>query len=144
LRAEKFDQAKQKGYRLANLISSRALTWNNLVLGENCLIGGNTNIDAYVELGDNVHIAGSCTVGHHTVIQDHCFLAAGVVVSGSVIIEPYCFLGAGSVIRDRVKLATSCVIGAGAVILEDTVANGVYLGRQAELLPIKSDQIPIA
>lgn len=144
LRAEKYEQAKGKGYRLVNLISSRATTWKDLAIGDNCLIGANTNIDAYVEIGNDVHIAGGCTVGHHTNIGDHCFLAAGVVVSGSVTIEPYCFLGAGSVIRDRVRIAAGCVIGAGAVILEDTVEKGVYLGKQADLLPIKSDQIPIA
>src|SRR3954452_25236433 len=38
LRAEKYQLAKAKGYRLINYISSKAITWPGLVIGDNCTI----------------------------------------------------------------------------------------------------------
>jgi sugar O-acyltransferase (sialic acid O-acetyltransferase NeuD family) len=143
LRAEKYAQAKAKGYELINSISPKANVWPGLVIGDNCTIGTFTSVQPFVQIGSDVTIAGGCTIGHNTVIGDHCFLSAGVVVSGSVTIGPYCFLGSGAVIRDRVHIARECVIGAGAVILEDTLERGVYLGKQADLLPVPSDRLPM-
>jgi sugar O-acyltransferase (sialic acid O-acetyltransferase NeuD family) len=143
LRAEKYEQARAKGYQLVSAISPRATTWPDLVMGDNGRIGANTLVDTCVTLGNNVTIAGGCIIGHHTVIGDHCFLAAGVVVSGSVTIEPYCFIGANATIRDRVTIARASVVGAGACILEDTAERGVYIARQAERLPVTSDRLPL-
>lgn len=143
LRAEKYHQAKEKGYELIRLISSRATTWPGQVIGDNVVIGANATLGAYVEIGSNVTIAAGCVIGHHTVIRDHCFLAAGCVISGSVTVEPYSFIGSGAVVRDRLTIARESVIGAGALILEDTVERGVYLGRMADRLPVTSDQLPL-
>lgn len=143
LRAEKYRQAKEKGYRLVNSISPRTVTYPDLTIGDNCRVGANTIIDPFVRVGSDVTIASGCIVGHHTVVGDHVFVAAGAVVSGSVTIEPYCFIGANATIRDRVTVRAGSVIGAGAVILEDTQEGGVYLGRPAEQLPIHSDQLPL-
>lgn len=143
LRAQKYEEAKAKGYRLVNAISSRASVWPDLKIGDNCRIGPNCSIDPYAEIGSNVTIASGCLVGHHTVIGDHCFLAAGVVISGSTTVEPYAFIGAGATIRDRLTVARASVIGAGAVILEDTREKGVYLAQHAEALSIDSDRLPL-
>jgi sugar O-acyltransferase (sialic acid O-acetyltransferase NeuD family) len=143
LRAEKYAQAKAKGYTLVSYISPAARVSQEAEIGENCTIGTNTVVDPYVKIGNNVSIASSCVIGHHTQVQDHCFLAAGVIISGSVTVEPYCFFGAGAVVRDRLKIAAESVIGAGAVILEDTTPQGVYLGKPADRLPIRSDQLPL-
>lgn len=143
LRAEKYAQAKARGYRLVNMISSRAAIYPDLCLGDNVSIGANAVISPYTEIGSDVVIAAGCVVGHHTKIGDHCFLSAGVVVSGSVVIEDYAFLGSNATIRDRVKVAESTVVGAGANILEDTVPRGVYLARPADRLPLTSDQLPL-
>lgn len=143
LRAEKFYQAKAKGYQLISHISSKTTSPSNLVIGENSRIGSNCTLGPFVKIGDNVVVASGCIIGHHTVIKDHCFLAAGVVVAGSVTIEPYCFIGANATIRDRLTIAAECVIGAGSVILEDTQEKGVYMAKPAEKLPITSDKLPL-
>ena len=143
LRAEKYQQAKAKGYTLVNAISPRATIWPEGITGDNCRIAGNVSIDPFARIGNNVVIASGCLIGHHTVIKDHCFLAAGVIVSGSVTVEPYTFIGAGATIRDRLTIGRECVIGAGAVILEDTRERGVYLAPHPQALSITSDQLPL-
>lgn len=143
LRAQKYEQAKEKGYSLLTHINARAVVPPDLSIGDNCLIGP-SNIAPYVEIGNNVVIASGCVVGHHTVIGDHCYVAPGAVISGSVVVEPYCFIGAGAVVRDRIIVRRASVVGAGAVILEDTEEKGVYLARPAQRLMITSDELPLA
>ena len=41
LRAEKYDQAKAKGYRLITHVSPRAATMPGLTIGDNCIVGEN-------------------------------------------------------------------------------------------------------
>jgi sugar O-acyltransferase (sialic acid O-acetyltransferase NeuD family) len=141
LRAEKYYQAKDKGYQLISYVSSKATTWPGLVLGDNCFIFENNVIQPFVKIGNDVILWSGNHIGHHAVINDHCFIASHVVISGSVTIGPYSFLGVNSTIRDGIVIAKECVVGAGALILKDTVERGVYLGTPAQLLPKPSNEL---
>jgi len=141
LRAQKYHQAKEKGYQLINYISSRATTWPGLTIGDNCHIQTNSIIEPFAEIGNDVILGTNTLVSHNAVVKDHCFVAHQSVILGNVVVEPYCFIGANATIRDHVKIATECVIGAGALILEDTQERGVYKGNPAQLLPISSDKL---
>jgi len=138
-RAERYSQAKAKGYELISYVSSRTTTWPGLVVGDNCFISEGSIIQPFAEIGNNVIIGTGSIIGHHSVIKDHCFLAASVVVLGCVTIEPYCVLGANSTIRDGVTIARECIIGAGATISKNTRERAVYVDQPAELLPKPSD-----
>ncbi len=144
LRAEKCAQAKAMGYELISYVSSRALTWPGLKLGENCIVLGNTVIEPFARIGNDVHIGSGCHIGHHAVIHDHCFLAAHVAVAGAVTIGSYSFLGMNSTVRDGIAIAPDCVIGAGAGVLQDTQEREVYIGNRGRLLPLRSDELPEA
>lgn len=141
LRAAKYYEAKEKGYELINYISSKAVTWPGLVVGDNCFIMENNVLQPFVEIGSNIIMAVSNVVAHHTVIKDHCFLASHVVVSGNVTVEPYCFLGANATLRDGIVIARECILGAGALILKNTQERGVYIGNPAHLFPEPSNQL---
>lgn len=141
LRAEKYYQAKEKGYDLASYVSSMATTWPGLRMGDNCFIMEDNVIQPFVEIGNDVIMWSGNHIGHHTLIKDHCFIASHVVVSGSVTIEAYCFLGVNATIRDNITIARECVIGAGALILENTEERGVYVGKRGELLPKPSNEL---
>ena len=133
-RAEKYFQAKQKGYKLISYVCSKATTWPGLEVGENCFIFENNVIQPFVKIGNNVIIWSGNHIGHHSIIKDHCFISSHVVISGHVTVEPYCFLGVNSTLRDNIKVARECVIGAGAIITKDTVEKGVYYGSGANIL----------
>jgi sugar O-acyltransferase (sialic acid O-acetyltransferase NeuD family) len=139
-RAEKYAQAKEKGYELISYISSKAITWPGLVIGDNSFITEGTIVNPYVEIGSNVILTGSF-IGHHSIIKDHCFIAGHAVVLGGTTVEPYCFIGANSTIRHGVTIARECIIGAGVSINNSTRERGVYVGRPAELLPKSSDAL---
>jgi len=80
LRAEKFRDAKEKGYNCVSYISSKA-TYYNTPVGENCFIFENNVIQPFTTIGDNCILWSGNHIGHHTTIEDHCFLASHVVVS---------------------------------------------------------------
>jgi sugar O-acyltransferase (sialic acid O-acetyltransferase NeuD family) len=141
LRAEKYAAAKAKGFELISYVSSRALVWPGLKVGDNCMILENNVIQPFAEIGDDVILWSGTHIGHHTSIRDHCFVAPQVAISGSVTVQPKCFLGVNVTVRDGITIATECVIGAGALILKDTHERGVYVGSPARLLPVRSDEL---
>lgn len=141
IRARVFDEAKSKGYNLLSYVNSKAITWGELDIGQNCFILENNVIQPFVKIGNDVIIWSGNHIGHHSTIGDHCFIASHVVISGKVTIGPYCFLGVNSTIRDGIKIAKECVIGAGAVILKDTQEKEVYTVNETKLLTIKSDSL---
>jgi sugar O-acyltransferase (sialic acid O-acetyltransferase NeuD family) len=137
-RAEMYSRAKAKGYELITYISSKAITWPGLVIGDNSFIGEGSVINPFAEIGNNVIISGSF-IGHDCKIKDHCFLASHAVVLGDATVGPYCFLGANSTIRHNIEIARECIIGAGVLINQNTKERGVYVGRRPELLAKPSD-----
>ena len=139
LRKKKYQEAKEKGYELISYVCSRATTWPNLDIGDNCFIFEDNVIQPYVKIGNNVILWSVNHIGHHTTISDHCFIASHVVISGSVTVGERCFFGVNSTIRDNIKIAKNCVIGAGAIITKDTVENGIYYGPRANVLKQTGD-----
>lgn len=140
LREEKYLQAKAMGYDLINYISSKAITWPGLAVGDNCIIGEAT-ISPYVKIGNDVTIGSGAVIGHHSVIKDHCFISPGAVLPGGVTVEEYCLIGANATIKEGVTIARECIIGAGVTITKNTREKSVYADRPPELYPRPSDQL---
>ena len=132
-RAEKYYEAKSKGYELISYVNSKSVLWGDTEIGDNCFIFENQTIQPFVKIGNDVIIWSGNHIGHHSVIGDHCFITSHVVISGGVKIEPYCFLGVNATLRDAITIARECVIGMGAVIVKDTQEKGVYIGVAAKL-----------
>lgn len=141
LRTEKYELAKAKGYNLISYVSSRATTWSDLSIGENCFILEDSTIQPFVKIGNNVTLWSGNHIGHHTIIGDNCFIAPHVVVSGGVEIGKNCFIGVNATIRDHVKIGENCIIGAGAVILKDTQPNEVYAVQHTLPLRVPSYRV---
>jgi sugar O-acyltransferase (sialic acid O-acetyltransferase NeuD family) len=142
LRAEKYAQAKNKGYQLISYVSSTATTWPDLNVGDNCVVMEDTVIQPFARIGNNVTLGPGCCIGHHSVISDHCLLASHVDVSGGATVEPYCFLGANSTIRNGITIASEGVVGAGVAILRNTLEREVYSNPPAVRLAIPSNKLP--
>lgn len=140
LRAEKYMDAKSKGYECVSYISSKA-TYYGTPVGENCFIFENNVIQPFTKIGNNCILWSGNHIGHHTTIEDHCFLASHVVVSGNVIIGASSFLGVNSTIADNVKVGKSNVIGSNAVIFKDTEDLSVYSPSETEKSRVPSNRL---
>jgi sugar O-acyltransferase (sialic acid O-acetyltransferase NeuD family) len=136
LRKAKHEEGKSLGYRFISYISSRSITWPDLISGENSMIFEGAIVQPFSQLGTGVIVRAGASIGHHCAIGDYCFVAAGAVIGGRARIGAQCLLGLNATIRDGVSVAARCVIGAGAVVTEDTSEGGTYVGVPARRTPI--------
>lgn len=141
LRREKYEMAKTKGYSCVSYVSSKATTWPDLTVGENCFIFEDNTIQPYVKIGNNCVLWSGNHIGHHTEIKDHVFITSQVVISGCCIIEEHSFFGVNSTVRDETIIAKESLIGMGAVITKDTNPGSVWIAAKSTLRQAKSDQL---
>ena len=138
LRTRLYRGVKEKGYRCASYVSSRAFVWRNAVIGENCFIFEDNTVQPYVQIGNNVVLWSGNHIGHNTIIRDNCFVASHVVISGFCEIGENCFLGVNSTVINNIRVAKDCFIGAGALIQKDTEEGKVYQAAGTEASKVGS------
>lgn len=131
VRARKYAEGKAKGYRFGSYVSSRASTWTNVEIGENCFIHEHAVVQPFVKIGNNCHILSSANISHHSRLGDHCFVAGDAMIGGSCQVGDYAFLAMNSVVRDNTTLADHVTLGAGGVLTSDATQAGVYVGIPA-------------
>src|SRR5690606_35286031 len=90
-----YNLAKQKEIKLASYISSKASTWPNMKIGDNCFIGEGSVIQPFVKIGNNSILFGA-RLGHHTMVGDHALLS-GPTIGGNVHIGNLTFIGLNAV-----------------------------------------------
>ncbi len=132
LRTRLYNMVKDKGYKIASYVSSKAFVWRDVKIGENCFIFENNTVQPFVRVGNNVILWSGNHIGHHSTIKDNCFLSSHVVVSGFTEIGENCYLGVNSTIAHNLKIAKNCFIDAGTVILKNTEEGKIYRGNPAE------------
>jgi sugar O-acyltransferase (sialic acid O-acetyltransferase NeuD family) len=135
-----FLEVKNKNYKLENFIHPSNYVWDELEIGENCIILENNVIRPHVKIGNDVIIENNNVISHHCIIKDHCYITSQAIIAGHVTIEPNCFLGINCTIRNRIKIAKESLIGASAVILKNTKEKEVYSANTV-MLSRKSDEL---
>jgi sugar O-acyltransferase (sialic acid O-acetyltransferase NeuD family) len=121
------------GYKITNLISSKALISRYALIGDrgviiypNVRVSTNANINNYVRLHYNSFI------GHDTVIDSFSNVAPCSVVLGRVTIGRNVYIGANSTILPGVKINDNAVVGAGTVVIGDIPKSEVWAGNPAK------------
>ena len=138
VRTNLYQQAKQKGFKLATYISSKAFVWHDAEIGENCFIFENNVIQYKVKIGNNVTLWSGNHIGHRSVVRDNCFISSHVVISGYCEIEENCFFGVNSCLADHIRVDKDNVIGAGAVVTRNTEYGRIYTGNPAQPSKVSS------
>ena len=141
VRAEKYYDAKKRGYELISYVSSKATTFPGFECGDNCFIFEDNTIQPFVMIGNNVVLWSGNHIGHHTIIKDHVMITSHVVISGSCTIEPFCFFGVNATVRDETVVARETLVGMGVTILKDTKEFEVYKAAGTQPAGFRSDEI---
>lgn len=141
VRADKYYEAKKKGFELISYVSSRATTFPGFECGDNCFILEDNTIQPFVKIGNDVVLWSGNHIGHGTVIKDHVMLTSHVVVSGCCVIDEYAFLGVNATVRDETVIARETLVGMGVTILKDTQPFEVYKAVAAQPASFRSDEI---
>ena len=131
VRRARYEQARQRGYAFASYVSSRASVWPDLTIGDNVLIYEHAIIAPFARIGNNCIIRSGAHISHHCEVASHAFVGAEVAMAGEGSVGEQAFVGVGAVLRDRIRIAERSFIGAGAVVMQDTMADGVYVGNPA-------------
>lgn len=126
-RAQKYEEAKAKGYELISYVSSRASNFGGAEIGDNCFILEFVTIQPCARVGNNVFLWSGNHVGHHASVGDHCYIAGNVVISGSTRIEPYCFVGVSATLGHEITIGAESFIGAASLITKDVSPQSVYV-----------------
>lgn len=126
VRMRVYHEAKQKGYTLANYISSRAFVWRNVTMGDNVFIFEDNTIQPFVKLGSNLVLWSGNHIGHHSTIESHNFISSHVVVSGFCSIGESCFLGVNATIGNNVDVGKDCFLGAGSLVTRN-ISHGSFI-----------------
>ena len=133
-----FEMGKEMGYTFATYISSKAVIWDDLKVGENCFITENNAINPFVEIGDNCTIWNSNHIGHHTKIKNHVFITSQVVICGRCVIGNNCFFGVNSSLRDETVVEDYTLIGMGSTIVKDTEKGDIWISSKSSTKDYKS------
>ena len=141
VRAEKYAEAKERGYELISYVSSKATTFPDFQCGDNCFIFEDNTIQPFVKIGSNVVMWSGNHIGHHSTIKDHVMITSHVVISGCCTIEPYCFFGVNATVRDETVIARETLVGMGVTILKDTKEFEVYKATATPAAAFRSDEI---
>ncbi|MBT4512410.1 MAG: acetyltransferase [Chloroflexi bacterium] len=139
IRAEKYNAAKTKGYKLVSYVCSKSVLWDDLAIGDNCLILENQTIQPTVRIGSNVMIWSGNHLGHGSTINDHTYISSHVCISGHVEIGTNCFVGVNAAIKDFVRIGNGVFVSMGALVTKDIEDGAVVLGSRGTILPSDSE-----
>jgi sugar O-acyltransferase (sialic acid O-acetyltransferase NeuD family) len=138
LRRQKYEAAKAMGYQLMSYVSSKATTWPDLTIGDNCFIFEDNTIQPFVKIGNNCVLWSGNHIGHHSTIGNHVFITSHVVISGACQIDDHCFFGVNATVRDETHIAEGTLVAMGATIIKDTQPYEIHLGQKSKLMDKKS------
>jgi sugar O-acyltransferase (sialic acid O-acetyltransferase NeuD family) len=140
LRQTKYEQARAAGYQLPSYVCSKAVTWPDLTIGDNCFILENQTIQPTVQIGNNVMIWSGNHLGHGTHIADHTYIASHVVISGHCNIGRRCFFGVNVTVRDFITIGDDCFIAMDASITRDVPDGAVALGAGGTVMEAQDER----
>jgi sugar O-acyltransferase (sialic acid O-acetyltransferase NeuD family) len=123
-----YNEAKAKGYTLANYVSSRAFVWHNVTMGDNCFIFEDNTIQPFVRLGSNNVLWSGNHIGHHSVIGSHNFISSHVVISGFCEIGDANFMGVNATMGNNLKISNDCLVGSFCHIVKDVPSGKLLKG----------------
>lgn len=132
LRQKMYEKGKEKGYKFASYVNSKAFVWHNVQIGENTFIFEENVLQYKVKIGNNVILWSGNHIGHQTEIEDHCFISSHVVISGFCKIGRNSFLGVNSSFNDEITFAKYGITGNGTVIVKNTEEGSIYVGNPAK------------
>jgi len=110
-RRKVYESLKVLGYKFANLISPNAIIKGKLI-GDNCWIADQVNIDFGSVIGSNCFLKIQAFVADSCIIEDHCFIGAKSLIAGGCKVGKQSFIGLSSTLFDDTTVGEKCIVGA--------------------------------
>jgi sugar O-acyltransferase (sialic acid O-acetyltransferase NeuD family) len=140
LRAEKYQEAKEKGYSLITYIHSKAGIIDTSGIGDNCFILEHQSIQAFSTIGNNCFIWSGVLIAHHCMVKDHCWITSEASIAGNSTIGERCFIGINATIGHMIAIGDDCMVGAGTLVTKSAGNGSVFIAKSTELYKLNSEQ----
>jgi sugar O-acyltransferase (sialic acid O-acetyltransferase NeuD family) len=128
IRIKFYNEAKEKGYILANYISSKSFVWRNVSIGDNCFVFEDNTIQPFVKIGNNNVFWSGNHIGHHSSIGSHNFISSHVVISGFCSIGDANFMGVNATMANNLSIGKDCLIGSAVHIVKSVKDGSLIKG----------------
>lgn len=123
---------KETGFRIASLVSKRAVVSKYARLGEGVIIHNGVNVSAGVEIGNYVRLNVNSNVMHDCKVGDYSTVAPNAVLLGGVSVGTQVYVGANATLLPGVAVGADATIGAGAVVTKNVPASSIAKGVPAK------------
>lgn len=114
-RRKLYERMKEKGYRMANLISPTAVIRGTLA-GDNCWIHDYVIIQPETIIGADCMLMAFALIGADVVLGNHCFMGTKSTVAGNCRIGDQTFIGINSTVFDDTQIGRKCIVGACTIV----------------------------
>lgn len=132
IRVRLYEQLKQIGFDMPNVIHPAATVSKVAQLGEGNVVLAGAVVNACANIGNNCIINTRTVVEHDTVIGNHVHLAPGAIVLGGASVGEESFVGAGSVVIQGGCVGEKCIVGANSAVLTDILDKQTVVGSPAK------------
>lgn len=134
IRARIFDQIKQEGERVVNVIHPAARIAFDVKLGNGITILAGAIVNTGTVVEDNVILNTACSVDHHGFIGKHAHLAPGVHLGGRVTIGEGTLVGVGAAVIPGQQIGKWSVIGSGSCVISKIPDFVTVVGTPAKII----------
>jgi len=131
LRRKLIQELEIKGYRFHTIIHPSSVIGEDVIIGEDVVILGNSVLTTNIIIGKHTIINVNSTISHDCIIGDYVTIAPGVSIAGGVDIGNNSFIGIGSSIIHNVKIGVNTFIGGGSVVVNNIPDNYLAYGNPA-------------
>jgi sugar O-acyltransferase (sialic acid O-acetyltransferase NeuD family) len=112
------------GFKVASLLSPKALISPTAQLNEGCIVQSFCHVSAHARIGKGVKMSVYANVMHDVSIANYVTIAPGAILLGNVQVGEGAYIGAGAVVLPRIKIGKGAIVGAGAVVTKN-VEDGI-------------------
>lgn len=116
VRERLYQQLKDIGYILPNIIDKTAIVSGNVKLGEGIFVGKKAVINAGAEIGNMCIVNTGAIIEHDCIVEEFSHISVGSVLCGSVHIGESSFVGANAVVIQEKSLGRHCIVAAGSAV----------------------------
>jgi len=132
LRAQKYQEAKLKGYSFINYIHPSVELHDSVKLGENNVILDHATIHPYARIGNSNIVWSNAVIAHGCTVENNCWITSGVTVAGDSTVRSNTFLGVNATVGHNITIEEENFIGANCLVSRSTKPKEVYVSRDSE------------
>jgi len=132
LRAQKYQEAKLKGYSFINYIHPSVELHDSVKLGENNVILDHATIHPYARIGNSNIVWSNAVIAHGCTVENNCWITSGVTVAGDSTVRSNTFLGVNATVGHNITIEEENFIGANCLVSRSTKPKELYGSRDSE------------